>query len=299
MFYLSEAGWFVNPGLGLPILIPLSAAVAVGATAVFAGIRNKRALGSALTTAAVGCILYLPLQGYFDGPKFGWWHAVLLAAIAIAAGVLIGFLWGGFDKGLSAKVSALVAFLVGLMIFADRLMQSWNDYATDSIVRSRPIKTVGHKEPRLGDHGFWIVNNDAFAHMILPTLALMLISIAGYTRYTRASMLEVLNLDYIRTARAKGLTERTVVVRHGLRNALIPLATIVAFDIGGMLGGAVITETVFEWAGMGRLFIEGLQNLDPNPVMAATVIVAATAIVANILADILYSILDPRIRINS
>ena len=85
----------------------------------------------------------------------------------------------------------------------------------------------------------------------------MLISLATYTRYSRASMLEVLNQDYIRTARAKGLTERTVVIRHGFRNAMIPLATIVAFDIGGILGGAVITETVFEWNAMGRMFQDG------------------------------------------
>lgn len=298
LVYISESQWLVNPGIGLPILIPLAAGIALAATAVFAGIGNKRALGSALTTAAVGAILYLPLQDYFDGPKYAWIHTLLLLAIALAAGALIGFLWGGFDKGLSAKVSMLVAFFVGLVIFVDRHMQSWNDYATNSIVRNRPIKTIGHQEPRLGELGFWIVNNDAFAHMLLPTVALMLISLAGYTRYTRASMLEVLNLDYMRTARAKGLTERTVVVRHGLRNALIPLATIIAFDIGAMLGGAVITESVFEWAGMGRMFIDGLQNLDPNPVMAATMVVGATAVVANIIADLLYSVLDPRIRIN-
>ena len=97
---------------------------------------------------------------------------------------------------------------------------------------------------------------------------------ATYTRYSRASMLEVLNQDYIRTARAKGLTERTVIVRHGFRNAMIPLATVVAFDIGGILGGAVITETVFEWNAMGRMFIDGLSNLDPNPVMAFFVVIA-------------------------
>jgi peptide/nickel transport system permease protein len=87
-------------------------------------------------------------------------------------------------------------------------------------------------------------------------------------------------------------------VRHGLRNALIPLATIVAFDIGGMLGGAVITETVFEWNGMGRMFIDGLRDLDPNPVMAATMVVGVTAVIANLLADLMYSVLDPRIRIH-
>jgi peptide/nickel transport system permease protein len=110
-------------------------------------------------------------------------------------------------------------------------------------------------------------------------------------------MLEVLNQDYIRTARSKGLTERTVVVRHGLRNALIPLATVVALDIAFVLGGAVITETVFEWNAMGRMFIDGLNSLDPNPVMAFFLVIAITAVVFNLIADLMYAVLDPRIRI--
>jgi peptide/nickel transport system permease protein len=142
-----------------------------------------------------------------------------------------------------------------------------------------------------------VIANDTFSHLILPTLALMLISVAAYTRYSRASMLEVLNQDYIRTARAKGLTERTVVVRHAFRNALIPLATIVAFDISGIIGGAVITESVFEWEGMGRLFIDGLREFDPNRVMAFFVVTGVFAVVFNLIADITYAVLDPRIRI--
>jgi peptide/nickel transport system permease protein len=110
-------------------------------------------------------------------------------------------------------------------------------------------------------------------------------------------MLEVLNQDYIRTARSKGLTERTVVIRHGLRNAMIPLATIVAFDISGVLGGAVITETVFQWEAMGKMFINGLRNLDPNPVMAFFLIIATMAVLFNLIADLLYAVLDPRIRL--
>jgi peptide/nickel transport system permease protein len=110
-------------------------------------------------------------------------------------------------------------------------------------------------------------------------------------------MLEVLNQDYIRTARAKGLTNRTVVVRHALRNALIPLATIVAIDVGAIIGGAVVTESVFEWEGMGRLFVDGLRGFDANRVMAFFVITAIFAVVFNLLADITYAVLDPRIRI--
>jgi len=108
----------------------------------------------------------------------------------------------------------------------------------------------------------------------------------------------VLNQDYIRTARAKGLSERTVVVRHAFRNALIPIATIVAFDIGGLIGGAIITERVFGWTGMGSLFQNGLQRVDPNPVMAFFVVVGGLAILFNLIADLVYAALDPRIRVN-
>jgi peptide/nickel transport system permease protein len=125
----------------------------------------------------------------------------------------------------------------------------------------------------------------------------MLISVATYTRYSRGSMLEVLNQDYIRTARSKGLTERTVVIRHGLRNAMIPLATIVAFDIGGVLGGAVITESVFQWDAMGTMFITGLRGLDPNSVMAFFLVIATLAVLFNLIADLVYAVLDPRIRL--
>jgi peptide/nickel transport system permease protein len=107
-----------------------------------------------------------------------------------------------------------------------------------------------------------------------------------------------MNQDYIRTARAKGLHERTVVVRHAFRNALIPIATIVAFDIGGIVGGAVITETVFGWTGMGQLFLNGLRAVDPNPVMAFFVVVGGLAILFNLIADLVYAALDPRIRVS-
>ncbi len=191
----------------------------------------------------------------------------------------------------------MTALLVSVLIFVDRSMQSWAEYSASSVIRGRPIKTIGDKEARLeGD--FWLTVNDTFSHLVLPTLALMLISLATYTRYSRASMLEVLNQDYIRTARAKGLTERTVIVRHGFRNAMIPLTTIVAIDIGALLGGAVITETVFEWNAMGRMFTDGLRAVDPNPVMGFFVVVAILAVLANLLADIMYAVLDPRIRIH-
>ena len=127
---------------------------------------------------------------------------------------------------------------------------------------------------------------DTFTHLLLPTVALILISFAGYTRYTRASMLEVLNQDYIRTARSKGLTERTVIMRHAFRNALLPLASIVPVDIITLIGGAVITETVFDWSGMGRLFVDSLAATRQDPVMAYILIVGIFAVLANFVADL-------------
>ena len=128
--------------------------------------------------------------------------------------------------------------------------------------------------------------------------SLILISFASYTRYTRASMLEVMNQDYIRTARSKGLTERTVVMRHALRNALLPLASIVPIDIITLLGGAVITETVFGWQGMGALLVTYVNRKEPYMILAVLMVTAVFVILANLLADLTYSLIDPRIRLD-
>jgi peptide/nickel transport system permease protein len=186
---------------------------------------------------------------------------------------------------------------MGFLITVDRMMYVWDDFAGSERVKGRPIATIGAMTPGL-EGTMWVHMVDTFTHLLLPTIALILISFAGYTRYSRASLLEVMNQDYIRTARAKGLSERTVVVRHGFRNALIPIATIVAFDIGGIIGGAVITERVFGWKGMGALFQYGLDNVDPNPVMAFFLVTGSLAILFNLLADIVYAGLDPRIRLS-
>jgi peptide/nickel transport system permease protein len=273
----------------------LAIAIAVGVTAVMAGLRNDKARNSALTTAGIGFVLWFPLQTWLDD-DMSIWKLFGLGACAILVGVAVGYAWGGYDKGLSARTAGVTALLIGIVVFVDRAMQSWDDYSANPVIRNRPIKTIGDREARL-DGDFWLTTNDFFSHLVLPTMALMLISVATYTRYSRGSMLEVLNQDYIRTARSKGLTERTVIIRHGFRNAMIPLATVVAFDISGVLGGAVITETVFEWNAMGRLFSDGLRALDPNPVMAFFVVTAIFIVLLNLLADIAYAFLDPRIRL--
>jgi ABC-type dipeptide/oligopeptide/nickel transport system permease component len=139
---------------------------------------------------------------------------------------------------------------------------------------------------------------DLTAHMILPTAVLCIVSIASWSRFARSSMLEVIRMDYIRMARAKGLSERVVIGKHALRNSLVPIVTIVALAIPGLFAGAVITEQIFAWPGVGRLFIDSLNKSDYPVVMAIMFISAVLVVVSNLLADVLYAALDPRIRFN-
>jgi peptide/nickel transport system permease protein len=132
---------------------------------------------------------------------------------------------------------------------------------------------------------------------LLPTLSIMAISFAAYSRFQRASMLETLNADYVRTARAKGLTGSRVIFRHAFRNALIPVTTLFSVNFGAVLGGAIITETVFNWHGMGGLLVEAVEKNDPNVMMGWLVVIALTVVLANLIADLMYGILDPRIRV--
>jgi peptide/nickel transport system permease protein len=137
---------------------------------------------------------------------------------------------------------------------------------------------------------------DYLLHLVLPVAMLSLLSMAGWSRFMRSSMLEVLRQDYVRTARAKGLRERSVILKHAARNALIPLITIVVFEIPAIFGGAIITETIFNYPGMGRLFIQALSADDWPIVMAYLFISAILVVIATLIGDILYTVVDPRIR---
>ena len=137
---------------------------------------------------------------------------------------------------------------------------------------------------------------DLLRHLVLPAITIAIGSIAGWSRYVRSSTLEVLGQDFVRTARAKGLREQAVVVRHVLRNALIPLVTVVGIDVPLYLTGAVLTETVFSWPGMGRLFFDSLTTRDYPVLMGTLVLGAVLIILGNLIADLLYGLLDPRIK---
>ncbi len=132
---------------------------------------------------------------------------------------------------------------------------------------------------------------------MLPVLTLTVQIIAEWSRFQRASMLDVMSADYIRTARAKGVPRRKVVVRHALRNALIPLVTVMALDIGALFGGLIITEKIFSIPGMGRLFIDALTAGDAPVLVTWTIVTAIFVVLFNLIADVMYGVLDPRIRL--
>lgn len=154
------------------------------------------------------------------------------------------------------------------------------------------LPTVGMFDPRVGR-----TTGQIALHMILPVVSLSVVSIAAYSRYLRSSMLEVMGLDYVRTARAKGLQEIVVIMRHALRNATLPFVTLIGLDVPFLLSGAVVTESIFAWPGTGRLFVEHTALSDFPVLMGILMMTAVAVVVFQLLTDITYSFLDPRIRI--
>lgn len=296
LWILNVTQWFADPRLGPVIILALGLGIAYLVTFLASGLENRRALVTALIVAVVGTAMWFPLQAMFSMATI--WMVIGVAVGLIAVGGAIGGIVGGPDRRVNIRVGALTAFPMFLLLYLDYFMSWWERYANSSTIGGRPIATVGASTPQLADSGFWVQQIDTFTHIILPITAIVLISLAGYTRYARASLLEVMNLDYIRTARAKGLPERTVIMRHAFRNSLIPLATIIPLDLAALIGGAVITETIFGWNGMGRLFVDSLRAIDLNPLMGYFLVTGALLLIGNIIADLLYSALDPRIRVS-
>lgn len=145
--------------------------------------------------------------------------------------------------------------------------------------------------------GNWTALQNAIIHLILPALTLFTVPLAIIARITRSSMLEVLNQDYIRTARAKGLGERPVVITHALRNALLPIITIIGLQLGTLLSGAVLTETIYSWPGIGKWLYDSIVARDYPIVQSVTLIIALIYVIINFLVDLLYAVVDPRIRV--
>ena len=217
---------------------------------------------------------------------------IISETLAIVLGVIIGIYsairqYSVFDyiaTSFSFLGFAMPTFWLALLLqilFVDIYLK-WN---------IRIFYTAGLNSP---GQGTWSI--DRLQHIALPVITLCIVSLALYSRYMRASMLDVINTDYVRTARAKGLSEWHVIMRHVFRNALIPIVTIAALNIGGLLSGVIITETVFSLDGIGFYFVQRLQSADLYAVMAYLVVTAVIIIVFNLIADVLYGYLDPRIR---
>jgi len=223
--------------------------------------------------------------------------ALVLAAelISLLIGVSIGIYsaikqYSVFDYAattFSFLGFAMPVFWLALMvqIAVTNLFLAWN---------VRIFYTSGLSSPDPGTGLHWLL--DRAQHLAIPVLVLCVLNMAVYSRFMRASLLEVVNTDYVRTARAKGLTEQRVTMRHAVRNALIPVVTLAALNFGALIGGAIITEQIFQLDGMGNYFIQNLFSQDVYPIMAWLMITAVAIIIFNLIADILYGVLDPRVR---
>jgi peptide/nickel transport system permease protein len=223
------------------------------------------------------------------GPRIGPSLTLMLLAalIAVAFGLPAGILsavhqYGKVDYLLSALTVLLVStptFVIGLLaIYVFGVSLDWLPVGE--------LMTVGKENDLI----------DRLSHYVLPAMILGLVNAALLMRYTRASMVEALGADYITTANSKGLPGRIVIIRHGLRNALIPVITVLAFLMPELIAGAVVTETVFNWPGLGQLSVRAAKAGDPALMMGIVLIVGTAVLVASIIADLAYSVADPRIR---
>ena len=288
--------WYLDPGLGIFLIAFLSVGIAFGITALSSGLADVKAKKAALVMAGLAIAWYYPAQWIFD--NYGSYLTIfVMVAMVIGTGVLVAGAFSKIDRGPIARTAILTGVLCGFLILIDRVMQSWKEYSATDAVNYRPVPTFGQRKDQLVTEDFWLNNLDIIMHLILPTLALILISLAGWIRYSRGALLEVLNQDYIRTARAKGLNERVVITRHAFRNMMLPLSSLFVGEFVGLVGGAVITERVFGWQGMGTLGIKAINTYDLNLLMGVNLLLSFLVVTGNLLADLLYSALDPRIRL--
>ena len=288
--------WYLDPGLG-PILIAfLSVGIAFGVTAISSGLSDLKAKKAALVMAGLAVAWYYPAQWIFDNSA-SYLAIIVMLVLLVATGVFVSRVFSKIDRGPIARTAIITGVLCGFLILIDRVMQSWKEYSATDAVNYRPVPTFGQRKDQLVTEDFWLNNLDIIMHLILPTLALILISLAGWIRYSRGALLEVLNQDYIRTARAKGLNERVVITRHAFRNMMLPLSSLFVGEFVGLVGGAVITERVFGWQGMGTLGIKAINTYDLNLLMGVNLLLSFLVVTGNLLADLLYSALDPRIRL--
>ena len=227
-------------------------------------------------------------------------NTLRLGLVASLVGITIGLSLGVFAalkpgklRDTAVNTGALVGFSIQPFISAVLLQLlfavQWAKWFGEPLFPTSGMYPPGHEgfDPLLMGK-----------YMVLPVIVVSIQTIATYSRYMRGSLLDVLNSDYLRTARAKGISERRVLVKHALRNAMVPIATLIALDIGAIVGGLIITEGVFEYPGMGQYFLTASANGDFPELMPWMVVITASVIIFNLLADLTYAWLDPRIRLD-
>lgn len=209
---------------------------------------------------------------------------IVSMGIGIFAALRQYSIWDNLITGISFITFSMPIFFIALL--------SVQIFAVEAKKAGLPYLPVQGMYDVRGDRSL----DELIRHMILPVFCLSAISIAGYSRYIRATMLEVIGSDYIRTARAKGLGNRRITYLHALKNASLPIVTLIGLDLPFVLAGAVVTETIFSWPGMGRVFIQSLEPIDPPVIMVFILLIAAAVVITQIIIDVVYAWLDPRIR---
>ena len=222
---------------------------------------------------------------------------VIGSVMGTVIGVVVGA-WGAIRQyRLSDRVItvlSLLALSTPTFVIANLLILG--ALRVNSILGVQLFEYTGETSPDAVG-GVWNQFVDRLQHLVLPTFTLALTAIAGYSRYQRNAMLDVLGQDFIRTARAKGLTRRRALFKHGLRTALIPMATLFAYGVSGLVTGAVFVEKIFGWHGMGEWVVLGIATQDTNIIAAVTVFSGAAVLLAGLLSDVIYAALDPRVRV--
>lgn len=222
----------------------------------------------------------------------------LATVIALALGLAVGVVGAVRQySGLDHLLTFLSYMALSLPVFwVAGLFKEYLAIRLNRVLGAQVIFTIGEADPNITGP-FWQRLGNHVGHLVLPTLALVLAPVAVWGRYLRASMLETLSADYIRTARAKGLSPRRVVVHHALRNALAPFVTLAGLHFGHLLAGAVVIERVFAWQGMGQLLLDGVNSADVNMVSAWLLVTATMVFACNLLTDVAYRWLDPRVNL--
>lgn len=236
-------------------------------------------------STVLSIVLAIPI-GVYSAVKQYSWADYVVTALSFFGAAMPTFFFG---------ILMIIVFSIGLGWFPAAGGVAAPGLPGNIIDVIRRVITFGQSDPAIAGREAEIFL-DGLKHLAMPATVLSLFNLAGYSRYVRSSMLEVLKQDYMRTARAKGVVERVVILKHGLRNALIPVVTIIMLSIPGLFTGAIITETIFSWPGMGRLFFDGISQVDWSLVQGILVITAFLVVVCNLLADISYALIDPRIQ---